>query len=64
MTITLSISFLNCVLKGLKLDDTFKGCNACDVWLGSVIMSNPNWCAYFIASKITCDPCPSRIIKC
>ncbi len=42
MTTTLSISFLNHVLKALKLDDTLKGCNARDVWLGSVIISNPN----------------------
>jgi len=42
MTTTLSISFLNHVLKALKLDDTLKGYNACDVWLGNVIISNPN----------------------
>jgi len=34
------LTFLNVVLKGLK-QDTYNGCNACNVCDGNVIMSNP-----------------------
>jgi hypothetical protein len=54
---------LKVVLKGLK-QDTYNGCNACIVCDGSVIMSNPNYFAYFIAFRVTWLPCPSRINKC
>jgi hypothetical protein len=52
------LTFLNVVLKGLK-QDTFNGCNACDMFNGNVIMFNANSFAYFIASWVT-----SSIKKC
>ncbi len=61
--IVTSPTFLNVVLNGWK-QDTFNGCNACDVYDGSVIMFNFNSFAYSIASKIMWLPCPSRINKC
>lgn len=58
-----SLAFLNIVLKGLKQDVMFRGCKACDVWNGKVIMFEPNSCAYSIASKVIWLPWPSRISK-
>ncbi len=50
------LTFLNVVLKGLK-QDTYNGCNVCNVCDGSVIMSNPNSFACFIAFRVTWLPC-------
>ncbi len=36
----------------------------CDIWLGSVTISNPNACACSIAFKVTRDPCLFIIGKC
>ncbi len=47
-----SSTFLNVVLNDLK-QDKFDGCKTCDVWDVKVIMSNPNFCVCFIASKVT-----------
>jgi hypothetical protein len=59
----IALSFLNVILKGLK-QKTSNGCNACDVWDGSVSMSNLISLACSIASKVTWLPCPSKINKC
>jgi hypothetical protein len=61
--IVTSLTFFNVMLKGLK-QDTFNGCNVCDVCDGNVIMSNPNSFAYFITYRVTWLPCPSIIYKC
>jgi hypothetical protein len=50
--IATSLTFLNVVLKGLK-QDTFNGCNACDMCNDNVIMFNPNSFACSIASRVT-----------
>jgi len=50
--------FSKVVLKGLK-QFTFKGYKAWEVCEGNVIISRLNYCAYFIASRLTCEPCPS-----
>jgi hypothetical protein len=50
-------------LKGLK-QTTFKGCSAWDVCEGNVTISNPNACAYSIASRVTWDPWTSKMSKC
>jgi hypothetical protein len=57
------LTFLNVVLKCLK-QNTFNGCNACDVCDGNVIIFNPNFFACSIAFKVIWLPCPSRINKC
>jgi len=36
LAIALFFSFLNVILSGLK-HDTFRGCNACGVWLENVM---------------------------
>lgn len=56
-------SFLNEVLNGLK-HETSKACKTREVCDGKVIIFKPNWWAYFIAYKITCDPSPSIINTC
>jgi hypothetical protein len=37
-----------------------RGCNVCEVCVGKFIMSKPQYCANFIDSKVTCEPCPSK----
>jgi len=53
-----SLFFLNVILKDLKQEKSH-GYNACDVWNGSVIMSNPISLACSIAYRVTWLPCPS-----
>jgi hypothetical protein len=57
-----SLSFLIFVLNGLK-QVTSKGCSAYEVWEGRVIIFKPKFYAYYIDSRLTWDPCLSRIIK-
>ncbi len=53
IVIVSSLAFFNIFLKGLKQDVMSRGCKACDVLEGKVIMFKPNSsCAYFIASKV------------
>jgi len=35
-----------------------------EVCEGRVIISKPNYWDYFIASKLTCEPCPFKVNKC
>jgi hypothetical protein len=42
IVIVSSLAFLNIVLKGLKQDVMSRGCKACDVREGKVIMLKPN----------------------
>jgi hypothetical protein len=55
----LSFSFLKTILKDLK-HLTFKGYKAWEVCEGKVIISRPNCYAYFIAPRLTCEPCPYK----
>lgn len=49
----------------IKQNVMSRGCKACDVWEGKVIMLKSNSsCAYSIASKVIWLPWPSRISKC
>jgi hypothetical protein len=63
LDIVASLTFLYAILNFLK-QDTFNGCNACDVCDGSVIMFNPKKFAYLIAYRVTWLPCPFKINKC
>jgi len=56
----LHLSFMNAILNGLK-HETSKHCRTCEVCDNKITMSKPNWWAFFIASRVTCDPCPSII---
>jgi hypothetical protein len=59
----LFLSFFKADLNGLK-QLTSKSCKAWEVWDGKVIIFSPISYAYLIASKVTCDICPSRIKRC
>jgi hypothetical protein len=59
----LSLYFLKAILKGLK-QLTAKGYKAWEVCEGKVIISKSNYCAYFTAFKLTCEPCPFKVNRC
>ncbi len=63
LTIIVSLSFLKIVLKGLK-QATSKGWSAWDVFEGKIIMLSPKSLVCSIASRVTWDPCPSKINRC
>lgn len=63
LTISISLNFLQVVLKGSK-QLTSNNCKACDVWDGKMIISKQNYCTCFITSMVRCDPCPTRINRC
>ncbi len=56
------LSFLNVVSNGLKQVKS-KGCNACEVWEGKMIVFKPKDFAYNIDSKVIWDPCSFKINK-
>jgi hypothetical protein len=57
------LSLLKAILKGLK-QATSKGWTACHVCEGKIIISNLNYLVCSIASRVTWDPCPSKVNKC
>jgi hypothetical protein len=60
--ITLLLSHLNIVLKGLK-QLTFKGCRVWEVHEGRGITFNSNFCGCFIISSITYESYLFKINK-
>jgi hypothetical protein len=60
--LTLFLFFLKIILKGLK-QPTSKAYKAWEMWESKVIISNASCCVYFMASNLTCEPCPSKTNK-
>jgi hypothetical protein len=63
LTVALSLPLLKVVWKSLK-QLTSRGCRAWEVWKGKVTISNPNSCAYFMDSNLTCEPHLSKLGRC
>jgi hypothetical protein len=59
----LCLTFLKAISKSLKHVKS-KGCNAWDVCEGKVTISSPNVYACSIASRVTCNPWPSKMSRC
>jgi hypothetical protein len=53
--------FMKVVLNGLK-QFTFRGYKAWEMCESKVVIFNPNSWAYFIASKVTCEPCSYEMV--
>jgi hypothetical protein len=63
LTMLLSFYFLKVSLKCSK-QLTSKGYKAWEVCEGKVIIFKSNYCTCFIACRLTCEPCPSKINRC
>jgi hypothetical protein len=59
----LCLYFLKVILKGFK-QLTSKGFKVLEVCEGKVIISKSSCCACSIASRLTCEPCPSKVNRC
>jgi hypothetical protein len=60
--LALFLFFLEVILKGLK-QHTSKTYEAWEVWESKVAISNASCYVYFMASNLTCEPCPSKTNK-